>query len=508
MKNYVKEKKLTKYLIVRKIDLFESKDQLIQELTNQIKENEYKFMDERQELNAKILKLEREIETEKVKYEEIESRFSHVKKDMNLIEKINEKQHQELEQETVKVEIVEDLREKILDLSTKFEKVSIELMKEKDKTLDLKLELREKELELRREEVRADELTKEIEFLELKNQEWEEKYDNDKIQGNAHIGLSRIDFMAVNALDKNNSQRNSFGKSYLYASVYNGGGGVTGGKKKSNPSIAESVKNGSIVINEMDNFEITEASRHLESSEHTQLQTSSNIQVSVPPTPRFENSEKKGGSEDVRNMDVDSTGNFRYQGKGKKKGNGGARTMNVGSTGNFRYQGEMKKKGAESKNLKKGEEKIWKNSASKKKDMEFDSEEEDDDDKPIPIFGSVIKSKNPSFGAGFNIAGFESQIVLPESEKGGNDRIERNLDNIVPDSLAESALVTNDLTTHNIFNRHRGVGASEKHSNTNSIRLKSEPRKTFDLMDRFSARSSRKSNLGMLQCKNKNNNIF
>lgn len=218
---------------MRKIDLFESKDELIQQLTKQIKDNEYKYLEEKQLLNNKILKLEREVEIEKEKYEEVHQRYTNIKKDMNLIEKINEKQNMELEKETVKVEIVEDLREKILDLSTKIEKVTSELLKEKDKNLDMKLELREKELEIKREEVRADELTKEIEFLELKIQEWEEKYDNDKIQGNAHIGLSRIDFMAVNALDKNNSERNSFQKSYLYASVYNGGGGGNASNKKS-----------------------------------------------------------------------------------------------------------------------------------------------------------------------------------------------------------------------------------------------------------------------------------
>lgn len=143
---------------------------------------------------------------------------------------------------------------------------------------------------------------------------------------------------------------------------------------------------------------------------------------------------------------------------------------------------------------------LWKNPPSNKK---LESEL-DDDEKPIPIFGSVIKSKNPSFGAGFNIAGFESQIVLPGDN--GNEKIERNFDNFVPDSLAQSAIGGNDFGANKIFSKNRNViGTSEKVSIAGSGRNKpgSFPRKTFDLMDRFSVRSTRKSQLEILNCKKK-----
>lgn len=473
---------------MRQIDQFESKDELISELTHQIKELEYKFMDEKQELHNKILKLERQVEVERGKFEEIQSRYSNVKKDMNLIEKINEKQNQELENETAKEEIVDELKAKIRDLTTKLENNMSELMKEKDKTLDLKLELREKELELRREEVRSDELTKEIEFLELKVQEWEEKYDNDKIQGNAHIGLSRIDFMAVNAIEKT-SQRNSLKKSYLYASVFNGGNeNKTNKKKPSNPksdsiSRDNSVKSGSVIIQQMDNLQISEASRHLESSDYTELGNSkkideqkiSNFDVNVPPTPNFESSIKKKTGEINSPLRIDTTEEVNY--RVRVNNNNNTKVKKSGKTNNFK-----KKKPDEAQKIKVGSEL-------------------DEDEKPIPIFGGEFKSNNPSFGGGFG--GFESQIVITEpTEKDSNEKIERNFDNFVPDSLAESAIVNNDLASHHIFTKNRNIGASEKPSIQYSSRNKGGiGRKTFDLTDRFSARSSRKSGLSVLNSK-------
>lgn len=413
-----------------RIEQFESKDDLIQELTLQIKDTEYKFLDERQELNNRILKLQREIEVEKEKYAKIENKYSNVKQDLNMIEKINEKQNEELENETMKGEIVNTLREKIFDLSSKIEKLTDELIQEKDLNLDMKLELREKELEIKREEVRSDELTKEIEFLEMKVQEWEEKYDNDKIQGNAHIGLSRIDFMAVNALDKN-SQRNSLKKSYLYTSAYQGGG------SKNKVSRPNSIRKGkeSFDISEEEKLHISEASRRLESSEHNLEISGLNLQINVPPN------------------------------------NPGLGSMNKNMA-----ESPLQTPGKTSTNLK-----VPSSNTFKKKTV---AEVEDEDEKPIPIFG-----------ANFDIGAFESQIMTtdPDREK-GNERIERNLDNIVPESLMESAIVSNEIGSHQIFSKNRNVGMSEKSETVSrkpSVRRKiTGNRLTFDKPDRYSQRSS------------------
>lgn len=406
-----------------RIEQFESKDQLIEELTLQIKDTEYKFLDERQELNNKILKLQREIESEKEKFEQIRSRYSNVKQDLNMIEKINEKQNQELETESVKEEVVTSLREKVFDLSSKIEKLTTELIKEKDMNLDMKLELREKELELKREEVRSDELTKEIEFLELKVQEWEEKYENDKIQGNAHIGLSRIDFMAVNALDKN-SQRNSLKKSFLYASAYNGGGSKKKGKE-------------SFDMAEESKLHISEASRRLESSEHNLDMSGLNLQIKVPPMAGFTSTSKK-----------------------------------------------MPESPLESPTKVNKETKKPSSNTFKKKTVPEKPDSIDDDDKPIPIFGT-----------NFDINAFESQIMINDNDKEkGNEKIERNLDNIVPESLMESAIVSNEIGSHQIFSKNRNVGMSEKSEKTSrkpSVRRKvTNNRVTFDKLDRYSQRSS------------------
>lgn len=65
----------------------------------------------------------------------------------------------------------------------------------KDQNLDLRLTLKEKTLQLERQESREEQLVTEINELKLKNKNLEDKFTNENIAGNNHIGLSRIDFI-------------------------------------------------------------------------------------------------------------------------------------------------------------------------------------------------------------------------------------------------------------------------------------------------------------------------
>jgi len=124
---------------------------------------------------------------------------------MELMNKINEGKLKEFE-EGDNSKSVSELIEEIKALKESLDKKNSELDMITEEKLKTQFKVSELETALSKEELHKLELCKEIEVLKKHNSELEEKFRKEKIEGNAHIGLSKIDFL---------TQSNQFGMSKL-----------------------------------------------------------------------------------------------------------------------------------------------------------------------------------------------------------------------------------------------------------------------------------------------------
>ena len=256
-KTYKNSKKANCFIEAR-VAQSQEKEEVISNMTRRIKEVESKFFDERQKLMENLKDVESELEKEKARTSDINSRYQDLKEDMNLVQKLNEKQKMDIVEGSLSIEKMNQLSSENTQLRLELERKSKEIDLQKDKNLDLTLMIKELEISSKREESRANELMGEIDFLQNRIQELEEQYQSDKIEGNAHIGLSKIDFVGMNKLDRtaNNSQRNSLYKSQYHQNL---------------------ASDKSFVIQEASRTDIQEASVQLESSDGFSLMQNSGV---------------------------------------------------------------------------------------------------------------------------------------------------------------------------------------------------------------------------------------
>lgn len=181
------------------------------DLEKQIQDLELKFSKERFDLVEKSNQLEIKLKSQEEINESLNKRLGDLKEDMNMIGELNEKKVEELQEQLEGNSNFEEVIQNYKKLKERNEKNSNMIDSLHNDKSRLQLRVQELESNLEQEVMHQKELETEIEVLNRNIQDLEEKFSKEKIEGNAHIGLSKIDFMQNNLA----FSRVSLGKSYF-----------------------------------------------------------------------------------------------------------------------------------------------------------------------------------------------------------------------------------------------------------------------------------------------------
>jgi hypothetical protein len=216
----------------------------------------------------RINKLEGELSESQEKCEDIQKRFDDLKKDLTMVEGINATQRQELTEKNASNMDTNELSREITVLKKRMDQKTEEMEELKDKNLELRLTLKEKARELKRQEDREEQLVTEINNLNSKNKELEDKFTSEKVEGNNHFGLSRIDFMGAggNSLAKKTPAPSSGFKTDR-SKPSSGDRSSSGGHRGKWSINSNDISKNTSLIADIGTLKISEASCRLESSD-------------------------------------------------------------------------------------------------------------------------------------------------------------------------------------------------------------------------------------------------
>lgn len=197
--------------LVQEIELLKKSEKVRVTLEKEIQDLELKFSKERFDLVEKSNKLELKLKNQQEINQNLTKRLSDLKEDMNMIGELNDKKVEELQEQLDGNSNFEEVIQNYKKLKERNNTNSELIDKLQNEKSRLQLRVQELESNLQQEEMHQKELEKEIEVLNKNIYELEEKFSKEKIEGNAHIGLSKIDFMQNNLA----FSRVSLGKSYF-----------------------------------------------------------------------------------------------------------------------------------------------------------------------------------------------------------------------------------------------------------------------------------------------------
>ena len=164
-------------------------------LEKEIKENELKSAERREELIKRNNELEEMYKKEQIRAENLAERLNGVKEDNEMLTQLKDKYLEDLEGKNADDANLNSLSEEIKALKANVDKKASQIEVLKQLKLSLEIKIQELESQIGREELHTHELNEEIAALKEKNLQLEEKFHKEKIEGNAHIGLSKIDFL-------------------------------------------------------------------------------------------------------------------------------------------------------------------------------------------------------------------------------------------------------------------------------------------------------------------------
>lgn len=198
--------------LIQKLEEFETFKTKNEEMKNQLEDLQLTFGKERFDFAEKIKELEIKLKDTEEKNNHLTKRLGDLKEDMSMIDELNEKKVEELQQKLDGNTNYEDAIEQFKNLKKRDNENSqlIEELQNEKATQNLRIQ--ELEGTLQQEQLHQKELLKEIEVLNKNIKELEEKFSKENIEGKAHIGLSKIDFVGGNNFA---FSKVSIGKSYF-----------------------------------------------------------------------------------------------------------------------------------------------------------------------------------------------------------------------------------------------------------------------------------------------------
>lgn len=184
----------------------EELEEEVKRLEEIVKEEKQDAISRGDKYRLRINQLESKLLESEEKYQDAERRYEELKKDLNMVGRINANQRKELTESTQNQIARDELIREINILKKRAEQKTQEIEELKDKNLELRLTLKEKSLELKRQEEREEQLVSEINALKIKNKDFEDKFTSEKVEGNNHIGLRKIDFINGGSHQPNSSK--------------------------------------------------------------------------------------------------------------------------------------------------------------------------------------------------------------------------------------------------------------------------------------------------------------
>lgn len=183
-----------------------------------------------------------------------------------MVEEVSKQQMIQLSQNSQDQKATDDLLREINALKKRLDQKSKELEDLKDKDLDRRLILKEKVLELKRQEDREGTLISEIQELKRKNRELEEKLISGDLDGNNHLGLSRIEFLGQASRHSNSKKTVASSKNQKPSKNQSVTSKPLPTKGKWVVDSSDISKNSSLIA-DLGTLKISEASQRLESSD-------------------------------------------------------------------------------------------------------------------------------------------------------------------------------------------------------------------------------------------------